>query len=109
MRESADVGCIDALPSSLCAVRLDHLQSFVALAAELHFAHAAKRLNLTPGGLSRRIAFLERAVGAQLLSRSTHQVELTESGRLLMPVASDLLLRVAGVQSAVSAARANPR
>jgi DNA-binding transcriptional LysR family regulator len=109
MGESQRVNCIDGLPPALCSVRLEHLQSFVALAAELHFARAAKRVNLTQSGLSRRITFLERAVGSPLVSRSTHQVELTESGRLLLPVAADLLLRMAGAQSTLNVAMAKAR
>lgn len=79
------------MEGDLGQLRFNELLSFIVLTEELHFARAARRLLLTPSGLSRRIAHLERAVGAPLLYRSTRSVGLTADGRRLLPAARRLL------------------
>jgi DNA-binding transcriptional LysR family regulator len=66
---------------------MDELHSFVVLSEELHFGNAARRLFLTPSGLSRRITHLERSLGQQLFWRTTRSVDLTAHGRALLPAA----------------------
>lgn len=84
----------DALPGgasvNLGSLRLDELESFVVLAHELHFGRAAQRLFVTPGGLSRRISRLERALGGALLQRTTRTVRVTALGYRLLPTAQRL-------------------
>ena len=58
---------------------LDQLSAFVAVAEELHFGHAAERLNMTQPPLSRQVQKLERAVGVRLLARDNRSVELTDA------------------------------
>lgn len=62
-------------------VEIRHLRAFLAVADELNLTRAARRVNLTQPALSRALAQLERDVGARLVDRSTHHVELTEAGR----------------------------
>ena len=78
------------------------LRALVALADELHFGRAARRLYLSQPALSRRIAALERVVGCQLVRRSTHSVELTRAGDALAQRARPAL---AALADAVAAAR----
>lgn len=82
------LGELDAERGSL---RVQEIHSFVVLAEELHFARAAERLSLTPGGLSRRIARLEKALGAMLLHRTTRSVGLTPYGMRFAPAARRLM------------------
>jgi DNA-binding transcriptional LysR family regulator len=56
------------------------LRYYVALAEELHFSRTATRLHITQQALSKQMRELEEAVGAQLLQRSTRNVELTPAG-----------------------------
>ncbi|MCO5089781.1 LysR family transcriptional regulator [Bosea sp. (in: a-proteobacteria)] len=57
------------------------MQAFVALAEELHFTKAARRLGTTQPAFSVLIRRLEETVGARLVERTTRQVNLTEAGQ----------------------------
>jgi DNA-binding transcriptional LysR family regulator len=63
----------------------------VAAADELHFGRAAARLNMTQPPLSRQIQLLERAVGAELLERSSRSVRVTPAGRAFLVEARRIL------------------
>ncbi|WP_260639692.1 LysR family transcriptional regulator [Streptomyces angustmyceticus] len=71
-----------------------HLRYFVAVAEELNFSQAARRLHMAASPLSQRIKDLERELGQTLFARTTHHVELTPAGAALLPLARDVLERV---------------
>jgi DNA-binding transcriptional LysR family regulator len=72
-------------------VDLQHLRYFVAVAEELHFTRAARRLYLDQGALSTAIRRLERDLGVQLFIRDNRSVQLTHAGSALYPEAVMLL------------------
>jgi len=84
-------------------VELRHLRYFVAVVEEGSLTTAAElRLHTSQPSLSRQIRDLEYQVGAELLSRSVHGVELTAAGKAFLDHAR---LALAQVDAAVEAAR----
>ena len=84
---------------------LDQLETFVAVSRARSFSRAAAWSTAQPT-LSGRIATLEREVGVSLFHRHGHTLELTESGRALLPYAERMLaLRAEGLREAQRVAR----
>src|SRR3979409_1473307 len=85
------------------AMELGHLRYFVAVVEEGRLQTAAeKRLHTSQPSLSRQIRDLEDEVGADLLSRSVHGVELTAAGKAFLDHARLALMQA---DAAVEAAR----
>jgi LysR family hca operon transcriptional activator len=85
------------------AMELRHLRYFVAVVEEGSLTTAAElRLHTSQPSLSRQIRDLEYQVGAELLSRSVHGVELTAAGKAFL---DHVRLALAQVDAAVEAAR----
>jgi len=83
-------------------MELRHLRYFVAVVEEGSLTIAAeRRLHTSQPSLSRQIRDLEYQVGAELLSRSVHGVELTAAGKAFLDHAR---LALAQVDAAVEAA-----
>ena len=66
-------------------MELRHLRYFIAVAEEGSLTLAAhKRLHTAQPSLSRQIRALEKELGAQLITRSVHGIELTAAGRAFL-------------------------
>jgi DNA-binding transcriptional LysR family regulator len=70
------------------------LQYFAAVAEELNFSRAADRLHMSQPPLSVAIRKLEREVGAELLTRTTREVRLTDAGAMFLVGARKILVEL---------------
>lgn len=85
---------------------LKHMEAAVAVAEELSFSRAAKRLHLSQPAITKYIAELEESLGVLLFVRDHHTVSLTEAGRAYVEEARIALLHAErAVQSARAAGR----
>ncbi len=62
--------------------QLRAIRYFSKVVATGSFTKAARTFNVPPSSLSRRVADLEKSLGATLLKRSTRNVKLTEVGQI---------------------------
>ncbi len=66
---------------------IENLQCFIAAASHLNFRRASEQMALTPAAFGQRIRQLEEQLRVELFVRTTRQVELTDAGRRLIPIA----------------------
>ena len=85
-------------------VELRPLRQFVAVAEELHFGRAARRLAMTQPPLTQAVQALERALGVLLFERTRRVVALTPAGAELLDQARRLLRAAEALPAAVQAA-----
>ncbi|MFA0086990.1 LysR family transcriptional regulator [Vibrio sp. 10N.261.51.F12] len=67
------------------------LTTFVSVAKHKNFSAAARELHSVQPTVSRHVSELESELGLKLFLRTTHQVELTQAGAVLLPEAQAIL------------------
>jgi len=72
-------------------MELRQIRYFLALAEELNFSRAARRLHITQPPLTRQIRQLEEHLGTPLFLRTSRRVELTAAGRTFLGEARGVL------------------
>ena len=75
-------------------LELRHLRYLVAVAEELHFGRAARRLHIAQPPLSQQIRKLEETIGHALFQRTSRNVKLTAAGEELFQRAQQTLRKV---------------
>nr|WP_314267721.1 LysR substrate-binding domain-containing protein [uncultured Moellerella sp.] len=72
-------------------MELRQVRQFIAVAEELHFHRAAKRLNMSQPPLTTAIKKLEQEIGTELLNRSNKTLNLTVAGEVFLAQAYILI------------------
>jgi len=73
------------------SIELRHIRYFQAVAEELSYSRAARRLHVAQPALSRAVMEVEAFLGAAVLDRSRHHVRPTPAGAVLLREAGLLL------------------
>lgn len=84
------------------------LMVFMAIARDLSFRGAARRLGLTPSAVSRAISQLEKRLAVRLLNRTTRSVGLTSAGDALFERLPALVAAMDGALEDIVAMSATP-
>ncbi|WP_377273681.1 LysR family transcriptional regulator [Peterkaempfera sp. SMS 1(5)a] len=86
-------------------MELRQLEHFIAVAEELSFTRAARRLHVVQSGVSAAIRSLERELGCALFERTSQRVQLTGAGAALLPEARSTLRAAQTARDAVREAQ----
>src|SRR6201989_276978 len=88
--------------------RIEAMAAFIAVADLQGFAPAARKLGLSPSGVTRLIAALEDRLGARLLQRTTRSVTLTDVGARYLERARRILADIEEAEISAQAERTQP-
>ena len=80
---------------------IQQLEGFSAVARHRSFTKAAEELYISQPALTKQMKELERELGCVLFVRTTRTVQLTESGKLCLKYARDVLNDMAELKAAV--------
>ena len=92
-------------PTEASVLNLNRLESCVIAAEKLSFSDAARQLQVSQPTISHHIKSLEEQLGVTLFARNGPQLQLTEAGRLLQPMAHRLLHQSFAVEEMMAACR----
>jgi DNA-binding transcriptional LysR family regulator len=86
-------------------VEIKALKTFITVAALKNFSAAAKQLYTVQPNVSRQISELEKELDAKLFTRNTREVNLTETGKILLPEAIEIVANNTRVTTLIKAAQ----
>lgn len=92
-------------PMETMSSRIDRMLCFAAVAEQASFTRAAAHLGYSKAHVSRQVAELERALGVELLLRTTRRLSLTALGRRYAEHAAALRATFDEAQQVVAAER----
>ena len=95
-------GCDGKFRYTAARMKLNHLRYFTAVAEDLSFTKAARRLKMAQPPLSRQIRSLETEIGVQLFERRSGKVLLTDAGCRFLPA---VRLALEQIEAAVDVVR----
>src|ERR1700689_4848201 len=95
-------GCDGKFRYTAARMKLNHLRYFTAVAEDLSFTKAARRLKMAQPPLSRQIRSLEAEIGVQLFERRSGKVLLTDAGCRFLPA---VRLALEQIEAAVDVVR----
>jgi DNA-binding transcriptional LysR family regulator len=84
------------------------IRLFVLASEKLNISAAGRELGMAPAVASARLAKLEKAVGADLLRRSTRKVALSLDGEEFLPFAREILAQENAAYAAMGRGQATP-
>ena len=87
-------------------MKLEQLETFLAVVQRGSFAAAGRALHQSPSVLSRRLAALEAELGVVLLQRTTRRLSLTEAGQELLERSAPAVATLQAVAEELRAADA---
>ncbi len=79
-------------------MQLTWLRSFIAVGEALSFTRASIKLRISQPTLSQQIRQLEEEIGIQLFDRSTHHVQLTHEGQVILATSRRLSAEIDGLK-----------
>ncbi|MEL6542092.1 MAG: LysR family transcriptional regulator, partial [Pseudomonadota bacterium] len=84
------------------------MKVFLEVARGQSFAAAGRALNASPATITRTIAALEEAIGADLFVRTTRTVRLTEAGERYAPECERILAEIDAADALAAGGQAEP-
>lgn len=86
---------LELIMSENCRITLRAMEQFIAVAEELHFHRAAKRLNMSQPPLTMAIRKLEEDINVTLINRENRVLGLTDAGKKFLLEARQTLKQAA--------------
>lgn len=85
-----------------------NLQAFIKVAETGSFSIAARQLFLTQPAISKRIKQLEQQFGSTLIHRKGKQLQLTQTGRNLLPKAREIIDKIQSAKQQIADMEGSP-
>lgn len=88
---------------------ISDLYSFCEIVAAGSFVRAARRLNMTPSGVSKKLSRFEKRLNVRLINRTTRTLALTEAGQDLYAQGQSILTSIEEAEARAKHVSLTPR